>query len=145
MNLLAFNDGDKGMTDSSYLDFCNYIACESLSLDEKTRMIECCSCCKAYQLFNFFVQSELHHGDENNLKFIESHRNANILTIYKRALKLACGDVKDYKLFCPKFYKMRDCTGSVCPDSKNEWTCWALAYLEMSRKLESSKGHRSQL
>lgn len=123
------------MGEPSYIEFCCHIECEALWLDNESRIIEYCSHCKAYLLFNFLKErNKLPNSNENALLATdEVPRNTHVLSVYKHALGLACEDVKNCKRFCPRYYKMWKCNLPLCPDSENEWTCWALAYLYMAR------------
>jgi hypothetical protein len=90
------------------LEFCNYIECAALVLDQNTRVVEHCTACKAYQLFDFFkvraiTDPKIETIQLNNEK-IKNH--CYVLALYKKALHLACADIKDSKRFCPRFHKM---------------------------------------
>jgi hypothetical protein len=129
--------------DNPFIEFCMYIQCQALSLDQESRIIQYCCNCKIYQLFNFFyLDQEFPLGVHNNFEVMEkdSNQKAKQLRVYKRALQLACEDVKKYKRYCPRFYRMWDCSKSLCPDSTHEWMCWARAYLKISRSLEGTEG-----
>lgn len=123
------------MTEPSYIAFCRHIECEALWQDEESRIIEYCGHCKAYLLIHFLKERDnLPNSNEYGLRAAdEVPGNTHVLSVYKRALQLACEDVKNCKRFCPRYYRMWECNRPLCPDLEKEWTCWALAYLDMAR------------